>query len=261
MSMERMEQVTCPHCGKQGTMQVWQSVNTAIDPETRELVRSGELFAYKCPSCGAVTNVNYGFLYHQMEDQLMIYYVTDEESCASVAEMFSGQDERMGRLMDKSGVDGYLMRIVLSQNALREKLFIFDRGLDDRIVEILKYLYISLLRKSIRSLPWTQGISRSHPPGSGRWICSARRGIWPAWSSVRSSTAAWRRICGISCRNFAGACLWWTRRGPRISFWSTCDYKKRNSPAAEGRPRSGCFVIIWRPAPRPGSGCGVRPQR
>lgn len=167
MSMERMEQVTCPHCGKQGTMQVWQSVNTAVDPETRELVRSGELFAYKCPSCGAVTNVNYGFLYHQMEDQLMIYYVTDEESCASVAEMFSGQDERMGRLMDKSGVDGYLMRIVLSQNALREKLFIFDRGLDDRVVEILKYLYISLLEKKHPELAVDTGYFSES--SSGQW--------------------------------------------------------------------------------------------
>ena len=97
----------------------------------------------------------------------MIYYVTDEESRASVAEMFSGQDERMGRLMDKSGFGGYLMRIVLSQNALREKLFLFDRGLDDRVVEILKYLYIRLLEKKHPELSGATGYFSESD--SGKW--------------------------------------------------------------------------------------------
>lgn len=157
MSMHRMEEVTCPRCKKKGRMQIWQSVNTALDPETREQVRTGSLFEYTCPSCGAVTNVNYGFLYHQMEDLMMIYYVTDEESCRSVEQMFSGEDERMGRAMGMGGFDDYIMRIVMSQNGLREKLFIFDQGLDDRLIEIIKFLYGRLLADKHPELSVEQG--------------------------------------------------------------------------------------------------------
>ncbi len=39
--------------------------------------------------------------------------------------------------------EDYLYRFVQSKNELREKLFIFDAGLDNRAIEILKFLYIN----------------------------------------------------------------------------------------------------------------------
>ena len=41
----------------------------------------------------------------------------------------------------------YLIRIVMSDNQFREKLFIFDAGLDDRIIEIYKVLILAIFQK------------------------------------------------------------------------------------------------------------------
>jgi hypothetical protein len=41
--------------------------------------------------------------------------------------------------------EGYTNRIVISQNDLREKIFIFDAGLDDHVIEMMKMYMISIL--------------------------------------------------------------------------------------------------------------------
>ena len=41
----------------------------------------------------------------------------------------------------------YLIRIVMSDKQLREKLFIFDAGLDDSIIEIYKMLILAIFQK------------------------------------------------------------------------------------------------------------------
>ena len=45
-------------------------------------------------------------------------------------------------------MEGYRRRIVTDQNSLREKAIIFENGLDDRVVEIIKLIYFSNLRQS-----------------------------------------------------------------------------------------------------------------
>lgn len=39
-------------------------------------------------------------------------------------------------------IPGYRKRIVTNQNALREKAIIFENELDDRVVELIKLLYL-----------------------------------------------------------------------------------------------------------------------
>ncbi len=140
MSMERVVKVTCPECGTEGDFVLWQSVNTQLDPETKQKVLNGELFQFTCPKCGIVTNVSYDLVYHQMEDQLMIQVASTDEEARVATESFNN-------FLDDSFMPGfslseqnYHFRIVRNLNQLREKIYIFDQGLDDRIVEILKVL-------------------------------------------------------------------------------------------------------------------------
>lgn len=140
MSMEREVKITCPECGTEGDFTLWQSVNTQLDPEAKQKVLSGELFQFKCPKCGSVTNVNYDLLYHQMDDQLMIQVASTDEELRVASESFD-------KFIDGSFLPGfslleqdYCFRIVRNLNQLREKIYIFDQGLDDRIIEVLKVL-------------------------------------------------------------------------------------------------------------------------
>ena len=150
MSKERTETITCPDCGKKSEFTIWESINTMVDPQTKSAVRDLSLFQFTCPNCGSQTFINYGFLYHQMEDKIMIQYAPTEE----YAEQFKKQIEffRSGDLpavMRSVLSDNYLLRIVRSINEFQEKLSIFDAGLDDRIVEMYKIMILPLVFKQV----------------------------------------------------------------------------------------------------------------
>ena len=139
MSKLRTVPVTCPKCGRQHDFTIWDSMNTMIDPELKQGVRDGSAFQFRCPTCGESSNVNYGFLYHQMEDQIMVWYVMSEEDEREAMKALEVQKASLfGNFMGN-----YLNRIVRSRNDFREKLYIFDAGLDDRIIEIAKLILLS----------------------------------------------------------------------------------------------------------------------
>ena len=79
MSLKNTQKIKCPDCGTEGEFTIWQSINTKLNPQAKEELLSGKLFAYTCPKCKKVHYVNYGLLYHQMEKQLMIYYAISKE--------------------------------------------------------------------------------------------------------------------------------------------------------------------------------------
>lgn len=148
MSLSSQEMITCPKCGHTSPFTVWQSINTMLDPEMKAAVRDFSAFTFVCPECGKRTLINYGFLYHQMEDRMMIYYADTDENAERIKSMLT--QEKLPDMMKDIITENYLIRIVRSLNELREKLEIFDAGLDDRIIEIYKFfVWIKLLGKPI----------------------------------------------------------------------------------------------------------------
>lgn len=145
MSRHSVEVITCPKCGKESDFMVWSSINTVLDPEMYEKVRNGEAFAFRCPDCGHVAGVDYGCLYHQMNDEMMIYYVPNPDAVEEAYNMFRG-DNKVAQLLEDVQKN-YLYRIVQSKNEFREKLYIFDAGLDDRAIEIIKLFYAQKMQK------------------------------------------------------------------------------------------------------------------
>ena len=79
MSRHHMEKVTCPSCHHEGDFEVWDSINTVLDPEMKEKVLNQSIFLQTCPNCGETFRLNYPILYHQMEDLVMIYLVPESE--------------------------------------------------------------------------------------------------------------------------------------------------------------------------------------
>ena len=71
--------ILCPHCHRTAYFNIWNSINTKTHPETYGQVRNLSLFRFCCPYCGQTSTINYSFLYHQMENGLMIYYIPEDE--------------------------------------------------------------------------------------------------------------------------------------------------------------------------------------
>lgn len=147
MSSREIEMITCPDCGKDGEFTIWSSINSQLNPEAKVDMMSGKLFSFVCPHCKSAHNVDYGFLYHQMEDQIMIQYSTTDENAEEGIEIFEKMANSDLTGFPSIGAD-YTLRIVRSQNQLREKVYIFDQGLDDRVIELMKVFMISQLSQS-----------------------------------------------------------------------------------------------------------------
>ncbi len=143
MSSRSMKKITCPKCGCETDFMIWSSVNTVLNPEMFDKVRTREAFSFTCPECGNVADVDYGFLYHQMDARMMIYYVPEPSEVEKAYDMFRG-DNKITKMF-KQEQENYLYRIVRTKNELIEKLFIFDAGLDDRAIEIIKVFYAQKL--------------------------------------------------------------------------------------------------------------------
>ncbi len=139
MSSWNEETVTCPECGSEYSFRIWRSINTSLNPEAKSAVRDMSLFTFVCPTCGKKTIVTYDILYHQMEDRMMIQVAHTDDAAENVLSWFSetGTNDPH-ELVKEFRQNDYLLRIVRSVGGLLEKLQIFDAGLDDRIVEILK---------------------------------------------------------------------------------------------------------------------------
>ncbi len=143
MSMSGPVSVTCQKCSKESQFIIWKSINTMLDPEMKSKVRDKSAFRFTCPHCGHSVLMDYGFLYHQMEDQIMIHYTQAEENIKDIYDFYAGnRDSELYKDFPDLHAK-YLNRIVRSVNQLLEKLAIFDAGLDDRIVELCKAFILS----------------------------------------------------------------------------------------------------------------------
>ena len=142
MSRHHIEKVTCPSCHHEGDFELWDSINTALDPEMKEKVLNQSIFLYTCPSCGETFRLNYSTLYHQMEDLVMIYLVPESE-VKKTYEIFYEKNALADYRTEK-----YLYRIVTSANQLVEKIQIFDAGKDDRVMELVKLLVTDSLHEN-----------------------------------------------------------------------------------------------------------------
>ena len=136
MSSMRRVAVECPACNKKYDIEIWETLNATLDRGLKEKLFSGKFFSEVCPNCGEENNVNYPLLYHDMKQNVMIKLVLDKRQAEWKPKSILGSFPWF-----ETALDGYRFRVVTSPNALREKAMIFDRALDDRIVEIIKCFY------------------------------------------------------------------------------------------------------------------------
>ncbi|MDY2869698.1 MAG: CpXC domain-containing protein [Succiniclasticum sp.] len=136
----------CPKCGHHFLHRLKVNFNTETHPEDRQSVRDGSAFQVRCPQCGAAWRVDYSFFYDQPQDQLALYCLLDLKEAASLADAI-----RRNLLPPEAAPtpvpswQKYTWRVVRSLADFREKLTIFDAGLDDRYVELFKVFALNQL--------------------------------------------------------------------------------------------------------------------
>lgn len=132
--------IVCPMCGELAKATVYTSINPSADKYLRERVLDGSLFDFMCPSCSYKARLNYPILYNDMKNRFMIYLIPKNdrfELCNNALE-------------DKySNLRNINKRVVPTFNAFKEKIFIFESGLDDMAVELTKLAISEAVSKKL----------------------------------------------------------------------------------------------------------------
>jgi len=140
MSIRKSGKITCPKCSCKYEVNIWDSVNVSVDKGAKEDILSQKLFNHCCPECGEVTHLLCDCLYHDKDKQLLIYLLPnyDEKN-----EILMENLKELTNNFTSEFSDNYTLRAVKTSNELREKIKIFDGGLEDTIVEMCKVFYVS----------------------------------------------------------------------------------------------------------------------
>lgn len=143
MSRSSVEIVACPNCGTQSEFTIYQSVNVTLEPKLKQEIPDFELFRFNCPSCQVSSFVFYETLYHDMERQVMLYFVPElndsEEKKLNVVNTFNTMKE-IDKENFSDSMNRYTLRMTSSIESFIEKIEIFEAGFDDRIIELMKFL-------------------------------------------------------------------------------------------------------------------------
>ena len=131
MSLSNIAYAACSSCGKRNEIKIYKSINVSSDPDLKEKVRDGSLFVWECPECGGLNLAKYETLYHDPEKKLMIWLLPGGDL----------PESEMAAIMNHTSAMGdYTLRRVGDVTSLMEKVLIFDEGLDDRVIEMCKYV-------------------------------------------------------------------------------------------------------------------------
>lgn len=140
MSSRKIVTITCPQCQKEKRFEMWDSINVTFHPDLKEKVLTGQLFRFTCESCGMTGPVDYGFLYHDMTNKIMLHFLAQNQSLENEIEGFK---KTLDRFKDNDGemferLTQSTHRFVTNRSDLIEKIQIFTAGYDDRVIELMK---------------------------------------------------------------------------------------------------------------------------
>ena len=150
MSQYLEVEMQCPRCKAKGKAKLWPALNSKEDPNETELLLKNRLFDFECPKCNALTRTAYMMDYSDVENNVVIHMVTPQDVPELDRKLHMIENNVASFSIGASSVEltefsdmlsKKRHRIVVDQNALIEKAIIFNAGLDDRVVEMVKMIY------------------------------------------------------------------------------------------------------------------------
>lgn len=148
MSEARVQKIICPKCKSEMDIRVWDKVELPYDMELKNRVLQNTFFRVDCVPCQNTFTIAYKCQYNDMERKYLLWVAPamDDKTQKEIEEYnYRIQSDTQLRLAQ----GGYRYRIVRNDNELREKVVIFDEGLDDRYIETLKIVYVPLIKNKM----------------------------------------------------------------------------------------------------------------
>ncbi len=190
MSNVISKEVACPNCSEITNAHLYISINATNDPQFREELLSENLLKWKCENCGYEGRFTYPLLYNDMKRRFMIYLIPQ-------IDRFQLEDRALED--DYRNLKGITKRITPDFNSFKEKVFIFESGLDDMAVELTKLAisqtvakkygldkveegYLSMYNRETNTMGFTFFVGENHEP----YVQSARLEVYARSAQIVS---------------------------------------------------------------------------
>mgnify|MGYP002624737082 FL=1 len=154
MAKYRNNTIRCPYCGRDSKMQQYPIVRLS---DTREMDKalSANLFTVKCRYCNEVFEEPYDTCFIDRTDEKLILCVADdnlEVAIRSVLHHTATSEDfeyELAELAEECLEEGYDIRLTRDKESFSEKILAHLEDIDDRIIEIAKYIYLTLHEKEL----------------------------------------------------------------------------------------------------------------
>lgn len=142
MSINSSQKIKCPSCGQLQEVTVWDSITVKDSEDLKKDLLSGNVNIFRCSSCSHMGLIPTPMLYHDEEKKLLIsFYPCSDDNLKD--RLFNSVCEHSKSSGELKEYDEYNLRFVCEYNSLLEKILIFDSGLNDKAIEIIKLLILS----------------------------------------------------------------------------------------------------------------------
>jgi hypothetical protein len=140
MSKSKTFHIKCPSCDVQQDVSLYESVNVGNDPELKQLLLENTLNRVECIDCDTSFRVDMPLLYSDPKHNILIHWIpeTEELDKDAIIEDFDQSLEQINDLLP-ADITTPNVRLVLTRVELVELIFIIEEGLNERVVEYVKY--------------------------------------------------------------------------------------------------------------------------
>ena len=142
MSLNSTQNVRCPQCGQMSEVTVWNSITVKDSADLKQDLLRGMVNMFRCPSCSHAALMPTPMLYHDEEKRLMISFSPCDDPILK-QRLFDNVQNTSKESGELEKLEGYNLRFVTDYNELLEKILIFDNGLNDKTIEVLKLMILS----------------------------------------------------------------------------------------------------------------------
>ena len=144
--------VVCQKCRKEFSYTLHYDLSVVTHPKYIMRIKDGSLFEAVCTKCGERVGINNYFIYNQVKNGMMVFGCAENKNVTDCTVdiienkfggnyngIFSKKNKNKKEEDGESSSAGAITRIVQGPVGLREKIAISDKGLDDRVVELVKF--------------------------------------------------------------------------------------------------------------------------
>ncbi|QHI68323.1 CpXC domain-containing protein [Tichowtungia aerotolerans] len=139
MSAQKTYPIRCPQCGHKQNVELYDSINVAQQPELKKALFENRLNRVECSDCEASFRIDKPLLYHDSDRNILIHWMPD--TGVTRDEILDEFDKAMEELRNAlpEGMEQPRVRLVFDRVELVELIFMMEAGMDERVVEYIKY--------------------------------------------------------------------------------------------------------------------------